>query len=163
MLKANPDLSTGGAAPSVPSRRNFLGGAAALGAALLPAATLAAVGEGGDGRLLALRRELVGANAVLQNIDAEKFTDGISPASIDQENRLAAALDVVDELLEAITATAAHTSAGRQAKAYAVKVAFERFVCISRGTTIADIDDEGDLHERLAWSLAADVTAEARS
>ncbi len=148
-------------ANSTPSRRTLLGAAAALPVAALPAAAVA--GAGDDAELLALRRALIRHEAAVRAISAERLPPGISDASCDQEARLDGARDDFHDAVDRIIDTPARTAAGRWAKADALRMALEMDVCDRPGHTIANIDEDGALHECLAWSLARDVLEEGTS
>lgn len=139
----------------ITSRRTLFGAAAALSVAALPAAAFAA----GDADLIALHRALVEQTEELRRIMAEPLPPGITPESLAHEERLADADDIWFEIADRLSDTRAVSPGGLRIKADALRIVLEGCVCIVRGHTIADIDEDGEVHERLSWSLARDVLA----
>ena len=93
--------------------------------------------------------------------EPEPDEPGITPESIDYEERIAAADSVWWRLAEKITDIPARTPEGVQAKAGAMLNVLDRVVLISIGSTLDDIvtGDEGEIEDRMALSLARDVLA----
>lgn len=107
---------------------------------------------GDDAELLAAYRQIKIAEAGLAAI-ADDASD----------EDMAVILDPGDDAYDRLEALQAQTLAGLRAKADAMRWAFERMICLSRNydgrTSIATINEDGDWHERIAWSLARDVLA----
>lgn len=144
------------------SRRALLAAVASAPIAALPALALASDANP-DAKLLAHCRAALRQNAIVQAIvdEGRLLPPGITPASRDQEVWLEDAMDIESDLFEEVIETPAVTPEGRRAKADCLRIAFIRCVCDGRRPTIDTIDDDGEWHERLAWSLARDVLAEA--
>lgn len=141
---------------NMPRRALFHGTAGFLATAALPAAlpAVALAAENPDAELLSAYRRIEAAEAELNALVGDR-----GPGC---DERMESALCVADAAyLEVLPAK---TAAGRRAKANALRWAFERAVCNSPNrdgrTSIATINEDGEWHERLAWSLARDVLAE---
>ena len=109
-----------------------------------------------DARLVALLAELQRQDAVIAAITDEGrrlAAGGVTPASEDQEARLALANDVRDQIIKEITATPARSPAGLHAKAQATMMILDSGIASS-----ADVSND-----QLAFALAVDVLAGVQS
>jgi hypothetical protein len=151
--------------PPNPSRRGLLAGstAAALiaGAAAVTAAAVPSDPAGPDAELVRLHQALVAQTALIARIQAELLPPGITAASKDKEERLAAADDKFWDLIDEMTAMPAQSAAGQRAKAGALLLALRNGVCLNINETLADIasGEVGYPEHRLALSLASDILA----
>jgi len=148
------------------SRRGFLGHLArsATAVAIVGANAPASGRAAPDNRLLAAYRALLQADLDQKRIEAEAgnspaLEEANSPETIAYEADRGAALDRWWEAAGEISDTPARTPEGLRAKADAMRLVLEMCVCVTLGTTSADIDDEGEFHEVFAWSLTRDVLA----
>lgn len=57
----------------------------------------------------------------------------------------------------------ATTETGRRIKVGTLRLILVRHVCYGTGESIDDIDDVGEIQDRVAWSLARDVLAAGRA
>lgn len=154
----HPARDTGAArATTPPSRRAIL---ASTAAALLAGGAVTTLPSADDSALLHLLHQHRRADALVAAIAEEghRLPDGITPASKDQERRLAEAMDAREDMWERFAATPAKTSAGMQAKAEALGAALLLYT-YAPARTLDDLAETGELHERLALSLARDVMA----
>jgi hypothetical protein len=114
-----------------------------------------------DVELIRLHMALVTHSALMKRIEAEDVGDDVTPESEDQERRLTAGNDQWWATAEEIIDMPALAAAGLRARADAMRIMLEHVVCTHIGSTTADIADgnEGEIEDRLAWSLARDVLA----
>jgi len=135
------------------SRRQMFGSGAAL---LLLSATAAGSAKAAeiDGGLLAACRSLSRLYTEIQRIDA---ADDDTPES---EAEVYATVDAWWAELNRIIDTPAFTPDGIRAKARATRIALEYLATPMLDQTV---EADGRDHERLAWSLVADLLREAES
>jgi hypothetical protein len=151
----------GGAALPNPSRRAMLAGstAALLAGAAIATGARGAPAEAQLARLLAqLKRDHAAVLAVVE--EGHHLPEGITPASEDQEQRLAEAMDVREATAEVLPDIHVHTMRGLQTKAAALIEVLAIYLPLTDNVTFEELAaGEGELHPRMALSLAYDVLA----
>src|SRR4051812_28745197 len=146
------------------SRRGLLAGVASVVAAGAVAATPAGAAPAlpDDAKLLELHRELRAHGQLMTAIieEGKHHPPGITPESIDQEERLATAIGIECDIIEDIRAIPSRTLAGLQVKAATLLMLLERYV-LNRGAGISNEIDERDCEEedRMALTLARELLA----
>lgn len=143
-----------------PTRRSAIGfSLAAMAAGLTVPALASAAKPDPDAELIALARQLDPQWQATEVIAAEgKFLPrGITPQSIDQEERLSDAVDEFWSTMERIVDKPARTTAGVRAKAHAARRMVERGTLDSLHVPQDEQLAAADIEARMMWSLAQDI------
>jgi hypothetical protein len=112
-----------------------------------------------DAELTRLHAALIEQTAVLARMEADKLPPGITPESDAHEQRMLAAERHYRAIAAEVTRTPAHGEAGLKAKAAALMLALEHYLCHRIGSGLDDIatGEMGDDDHRLSLSLARDI------
>jgi hypothetical protein len=109
--------------------------------------------------LIRLHAALAEQTAVLARMEADKLPPGITPESDAHEQRMLAAERHYRAIAAEITRTPANDEAGLKAKAAALLLSLEHYLCHRIGSGLDDIatGEMGDDDHRLSLSLARDI------